>query len=317
MIQKLILFLCCSSFAYAGHIDKITSQKPFHGPAVTKEMLTGKVILVEFWGTQCPPCIASLPKLQALHEKYKGTGKFQMIGSHVQPKSGKTDELIAKNALTFPIFQQMRLEGLNFTGIPYLALINHKGEIVEKGHFSFDLIEKYIEAAPSGMLMGIDVDHHAKTVKKLKMGSSCKSTLNALLIIAKKKPGSPEGKEAQAIYDGVLAGGKQKLADAEKLMPTQAYAEYELIYKTFSGFDLAKEAQAKRTAMKKEKGLIRLAVMRNEFNKQSAKKKLSSRSLKSLVTKVAQFISKQDGSDRVLQDAALLLSEIEELLTSV
>ena len=315
MMYKLILFLFCSSFAYAGHIDSIVSKKPFHGPSVTKEMLTGKVILVEFWGTQCPPCVASLPKLQALHEKYKDTGKFQMIASHVQGKSGKTDELIAKNGLTFPIFQQMRLEGLSFSGIPYLALINHKGEIVEKGHFSFDLIEKYIEATPSGMLMGVDVSHHSKATKKLNMGSSCKSTLNSLLIIAKKKPDTPEGKEAQAIYDRVFVYGKEKLANAEKLMPTQAYAEYELIYKTFSGFDLAKEAQAKRSAMKKEKGLVRLAVMRNEFNKQSAKRKISSRSLESLSTKVEQFISKQEGTDRVLEDAALLLTEVADLLT--
>ena len=318
MIQYLFLiFVFTASVLSAGHIDSITNSKPFHGTALNAEDLQGKVILVEFWGTNCPPCVASLPKLQALHEKYKDTGKFQMVGSHVQSKSGKTDQLISKNALTFPIYQQLRLESLDFSGIPYLALLNHKGEIVEKGRFSFDLIEKYIEAAPSKMMAGIDVVHHKNILKKIKMGTSCKSTLNSLLIIAKRKTGTPEGDEAQAIYNRVLKHGQDSLDNAADMTPTAAYTEYETIYKTFTGFDLAKEAQSKRADLKKEKGLVRLAVMRNEFKKQSAKRKLSSRSLTSLTTKVEQFISKQDGSDRVIADAESLLTEIKELIATI
>lgn len=307
-----VLFVFVSQFVFAGHIDRITSAKPFHGSALSEEDLAGKVILVEFWGTQCPPCVASLPKLQALHEKYKSTGKFQMVGSHVQSKSGKTDQLISENGLTFPVFQQLRLDGLSFSGIPYLALINHKGEIVEKGRFSFDLIEKYIEAAPAKMMAGIDVVHHKNAVKKIKMGTSCKSTLNSLLIIAERKPDSPEGKEAQAIYDRVLKNGSDSLEKAASLAPTAAYTEYEMIYKTFTGFDLAKKAQKKRDELKKEKGLIRLSVMRKDFVKQTEKRKPSSRTLKSLATKVEQFISKQEGTDRVNSDAEALLEEVKE-----
>lgn len=34
----------------------------------------GKVTIVDFWATYCAPCMKYFPKLQALHDKYKGKG---------------------------------------------------------------------------------------------------------------------------------------------------------------------------------------------------------------------------------------------------
>ena len=36
--------------------------------------LTGKAVLVEFWGTWCGPCVRSMPRIQALHERYRHQG---------------------------------------------------------------------------------------------------------------------------------------------------------------------------------------------------------------------------------------------------
>lgn len=39
----------------------------------------GKVVLFDFWGTWCAPCVAKLPKLEKIHAAFKGQG-FEIIG---------------------------------------------------------------------------------------------------------------------------------------------------------------------------------------------------------------------------------------------
>jgi thiol-disulfide isomerase/thioredoxin len=44
------------------------------GGPVTVADLRGKVVLLDFWGYWCGPCVGAMPNLMKLHEKYKGRG---------------------------------------------------------------------------------------------------------------------------------------------------------------------------------------------------------------------------------------------------
>jgi peroxiredoxin len=45
-----------------------------HGESIAMPPASGKVMLVNFWATDCPVCIREMPDLIATYEKYRGRG---------------------------------------------------------------------------------------------------------------------------------------------------------------------------------------------------------------------------------------------------
>ena len=54
------------------------STRDLSGREVSLASLRGKVVLINFWATWCPPCRAEIPDLVALQEKYRD--QLQIIG---------------------------------------------------------------------------------------------------------------------------------------------------------------------------------------------------------------------------------------------
>ena len=57
----------------------------YAGNSVDLKSLRGKVVMVDFWGTWCAPCVAALPRWKAVHELLKPHG-FEILGVAMDEK---------------------------------------------------------------------------------------------------------------------------------------------------------------------------------------------------------------------------------------
>ncbi len=71
------------------------------GRSWTLKALRGKVVLVNFWATWCPPCRKEIPDLETLYNRFKGRG-FVILGI-----SDETDDkvrpYVGQHAMTYPV----------------------------------------------------------------------------------------------------------------------------------------------------------------------------------------------------------------------
>ena len=100
------------------------------GEYIALEDLRGKVVLVDFWGTWCPPCVASVPSLRDLHKRYAKENSFVMIGISVHDEEDRWHAFTARNQMVRPQYLDrdgkiQRAFGVN--RFPTYILIDHEG----------------------------------------------------------------------------------------------------------------------------------------------------------------------------------------------
>lgn len=95
----------------------------------------GQMLLVNFWATWCPPCIAELPSLQVLARDYEGRG-LRVIGLSVDTQKTPAeimDFLKEQKIGSFAAYHDAgshQRKGLNLKGIPVSLLIDPDGGIL-------------------------------------------------------------------------------------------------------------------------------------------------------------------------------------------
>lgn len=97
----------------------------------------GKVVLVDFWASWCPPCIMDMPFLVDAYAKYKGKG-FEIVGVSIDHENDKWKSRIEELNITWP--QVSDLKGWKselskpyaVSSIPHTVLIDKDGTIIDK-----------------------------------------------------------------------------------------------------------------------------------------------------------------------------------------
>ncbi len=94
----------------------------------------GKVILLNFWATWCPPCVSEMPELVELQNDFAGKN-LQVVGIAIDSRS-KVQEFALKHSIRYPLLiggmegtAVSKEFGNDTGGLPFTVLIAPDGTV--------------------------------------------------------------------------------------------------------------------------------------------------------------------------------------------
>lgn len=112
----------------------------------------GKVLMINFWATWCPPCRREMPAFIKLQKKYKDKG-FTIIGVALDEKQAVID-FADPMGVNYPILMAeddgiviSKAYGNSLGVLPYTVVVDRKGNIVhrQRTELSYEQVEGMIK----------------------------------------------------------------------------------------------------------------------------------------------------------------------------
>jgi thiol-disulfide isomerase/thioredoxin len=142
--------------AYAAQLVKRQKAPNFslqsqNGKMIELSKLKGKVVLVNFWATWCPPCRAEIPDFIEVYKAYKSKG-FEIVGIALDEDGWlKVTPYVEEVKINYPIVLGSAKVVQQYGGIdaiPMTFIIDKKGYIVDSqmGILSKELLEQKLKS---------------------------------------------------------------------------------------------------------------------------------------------------------------------------
>lgn len=264
------------SYNMAVRLDGLSLGNQLMGDKTGPADLKNRVVLVEMWGVNCPPCVASLPKLAKLYDENREKG-LTIVGIHRQNATAdQIRTLCQSKGVTFPIYESGSVSnGDDFRGIPHVFLFDHTGACVYRGSpdAAISGIPALLAAAPAALLDGRDLVKLKRIAVGLKANTMTPAQAHATA--AKQVESSDEelAEEAKFVVERVEAYGSQILDRAESATqsdPATALRLATQVSRDFKGMDLGTRADAMVKQIRADKALmaeVSAAEQLEELNK--------------------------------------------------
>ncbi|PLX32184.1 MAG: hypothetical protein C0600_03495 [Ignavibacteria bacterium] len=133
--------------AQVGEKAPAFSLKDKDGNTVTLASLEGKVVVLNFWATWCPPCRAEIPDFKKVYQNYREKG-VEIIGVSLDQKGwSAVRPFLKKWDINYPVVlgdaKIARAYG-NIRSIPTTFIIDREGTITDShvGAMSEDMLIK-------------------------------------------------------------------------------------------------------------------------------------------------------------------------------
>ena len=101
--------------------------------------LAGKIIVIDFWATWCPPCVAALPEVRALHDEFADDDRVALLSASADPTAAEAAAFVAEHNLAGDAWHHAHvglagrtLQDYGVPGLPSVWVIDADGRVVAR-----------------------------------------------------------------------------------------------------------------------------------------------------------------------------------------
>jgi peroxiredoxin len=136
IVAFLLLLLSAGLIAAGGENSAVNpaynfSLKALNGKIIRLSDYKGKVVILDFWATWCPPCRVEIPSFVKLYNKYHKQG-LVIIGAAVDDRA-RVEQFVEDYGVTYPVViaDQASIDGFGgIRGLPTTFVIDKNGNII-------------------------------------------------------------------------------------------------------------------------------------------------------------------------------------------
>ena len=141
-MHKLLLAMAVMALVPLISFAQVDQSKPLKlkytaldGSTVDLSKLRGKVVLVDFWATWCPPCREEVPKVVAAYKKYHDKG-FEIVGVSLDQDKDALVSFTKEHGMVWPQYfdgqgwDNKVSSNFGIDTIPAMWLVGKNGKIL-------------------------------------------------------------------------------------------------------------------------------------------------------------------------------------------
>jgi len=134
-----------------GDLAPQFTRSDLQGQVFNLRAQRGKIVLIDFWASWCPPCVIEIPHLIALEKEFGARG-LRIVGISMDDSAAPTRETMRKAAFNYPVVMGDAKFGNLYGGVlglPLQILVGADGKILTiwSGEVPPATLDKAIAAA--------------------------------------------------------------------------------------------------------------------------------------------------------------------------
>ena len=106
----------------------------FDGKAIPSDQFKGNIVVLDFWATWCVPCIAEIPTLNRLQEKYGAKGVTVLGVTMASGEAAEVKPFIGRNKMKYKVLMgdDDQVYDLNVVAFPTTYLVTRDMKVFRR-----------------------------------------------------------------------------------------------------------------------------------------------------------------------------------------